>query len=101
MKVDIAKYVVECDICHRVKASHLKSAIVLQPLTIPLWKWDDISMDFFVGLPPTARRKDSIWVIVDRLTKTAREHHVLRPRLCRTLCRSNCAPAQDSQDHYF
>jgi hypothetical protein len=71
MKVDIAKYVADCDTCHRVKASHLKSAGVLQPLTIPLWKWDDISMDFIVGLPPTARRKDSIWVIVDRMTKTA------------------------------
>jgi hypothetical protein len=71
MKVDIAKYEAECDTCHRVKASHLKSAGVLQPLTIPLWKWDDISMDFIVGLPLTARKKDSIWVIVDRLTKTA------------------------------
>jgi hypothetical protein len=71
MKVDIAKYVAECDTCHRVKASHLKSDGVLQPLTIPLWKWDDISMDFIVGLPLTARKKDSIWVIVDRLTKTA------------------------------
>jgi hypothetical protein len=60
MKVDIAKYVAECDTCHRVKASHLKSAGVLQPLTIPLWKWDDISMDFIVGLPLTARKKDSI-----------------------------------------
>jgi hypothetical protein len=45
MKVDRAKYVVECDSCHRVKASHLKLAGVLQPLTIHLWKWDDISMD--------------------------------------------------------
>jgi transposase InsO family protein len=36
-----------------------------------MWKWDDISMDFIVGLPLTARKKDSIWVIVDRLTKTA------------------------------
>jgi hypothetical protein len=71
MKIDIAKYVAECDTCHRVKASYLKSAGVLQPLTIPLWKWDDISMDFIVGLPLTARKKDSIWVIVDRLTKTA------------------------------
>jgi hypothetical protein len=71
MKVDIAKYVAECDTCHRVKASHLKSASVLQLLTIPLWMWDDISMDFIVGLPLTARKKDSIWVIVDRLTKTA------------------------------
>jgi hypothetical protein len=71
MKVDIAKYVAECDTCHWMKASHLKSAGVLQPLSIPMWKWDDISMDFIVGLPPTARKKDSIWVIVDRLTKTA------------------------------
>jgi hypothetical protein len=71
MKVDIAKYVAECDTCHRMKASHLKSAGVLQPLSIPMWKWDGVSMDFIVGLPLTARKKDSIWVIVDRLTKTA------------------------------
>jgi hypothetical protein len=71
MKVDIATYVVECNNCHRMKASHLKSAGVLQPLSIPMWKWDDISMDFIMGLPLTARKKDSIWVIMDRLTKTA------------------------------
>jgi hypothetical protein len=70
MKVDMAKYVSECDTCHRTKASHLKSAHVLQPLSIPMWKWDDISMDFIVGLPLTTRKKVSIWVIVDRLTKT-------------------------------
>jgi hypothetical protein len=83
MKVDIAKYVAECDTCHRVKASHLKSAGVLQPLTIPLWKWDDISMDFIVGLPMTARKKDSIWVIVDQL-----------PRL---LISSQCTPLTPSK----
>jgi hypothetical protein len=71
MKVDIAKYVAECDTCHRMTASHLKSAGVLQPLSIPMWKWNDIIIDFIVGLPLTARKKDSIWVIVDRLTKTA------------------------------
>jgi hypothetical protein len=71
MKVDIAKYVVECDTCHRMKASHLKSACVLQPFSITMWKWGDISMDFVVGLPLILRKKDSIWVIVDRLTKTA------------------------------
>jgi hypothetical protein len=59
MKVDIAKYVAECDTCHRMKASHLKSVGVLQPLSIPMWKWDDISMDFIMGLPLTARKKDS------------------------------------------
>jgi hypothetical protein len=71
MRREIAKYVSECDICQRVKASHLKAAGTLQPLTIPSWKWEDISMDFIVGLPNTSRRHDSIWVIVNRLTKTA------------------------------
>jgi hypothetical protein len=71
MNVNIAKYVSECDTCSRIKASHLKTAGTLQPLPIPSWKWDDISMDFIVGLPLTSRNHDSIWVVVDRLTKTA------------------------------
>jgi hypothetical protein len=65
MKREIAQYVSECDTCQRIKASHLKSAGALQPLSIPSWKWDDISMDFIVGLPNTSRHHDSIWVIVD------------------------------------
>jgi transposase InsO family protein len=52
-------------------ASHLKTASIIRPLPIPSWKWKDISMDFIVGLPNTSQRHDSIWVIVDRLTKTA------------------------------
>jgi hypothetical protein len=71
MKREIAQYVSECDTCQRIKASHLKSAGALQPLSIPSWKWDEISMDFIVGLPNTSRHHDSIWVIVDRLTKVA------------------------------
>src|SRR5690348_16375650 len=71
MKRDIARYVSECDTCQRVKASHLKVAGTLQPLPIPSWKWEDINMDFIVGLPKTSKGYDSIWVIVDRLTKTA------------------------------
>jgi hypothetical protein len=71
MKREIAKYVSECDTCQRVKASHLRVSGTLQPLPIPSWKWEDISMDFIVGLPNTSQRHDSIWVIIDRLTKTA------------------------------
>jgi hypothetical protein len=71
MKREIAKYISECDTWRRVKASHLKVAGTLQPLPIPSWKWEDICMDFIVGLPNTSRHYDSIWVIVDRLTKTA------------------------------
>jgi hypothetical protein len=71
MKREIAQYVSECDTCQRIKASHMKSAGALQPLSIPSWKWDDISMDFIMGLPNTSRHHDSIWVIVDRLMKVA------------------------------
>jgi hypothetical protein len=71
MKGEIAEYVSGCDTCQRIKASHLKTAGQMQPLSIPAWKWDNISMDFIVGLPLTPRKHDSIWVIVDRLTKTA------------------------------
>jgi hypothetical protein len=60
----------ECDTCQKVKASHLKVSGTLQPLAIPSWKWEDISMDFIVGLPNTSQKHDSIWVIIDRLTKT-------------------------------
>jgi hypothetical protein len=49
MKDEIAEYVSCCDTCQRIKASHLKTADQMQPLSIPAWKWDDISMDFIVG----------------------------------------------------
>ena len=60
MKRKIAQYVSECDICKRVKASHLRPAGLLQPLTIPSGKWEDISIDFIVGLPKTAKGYNSI-----------------------------------------
>nr|AAR00610.1 putative reverse transcriptase [Oryza sativa Japonica Group] len=72
MKRDVAEYVALCDVCQKVKAEHQRPAGLLQPLRIPEWKWDEIGMDFIVGLPKTATGYDSIWVIVDRLTKTAR-----------------------------
>jgi hypothetical protein len=71
MKREIAKYVSECDTCQRIKADHLRLAGNLQPLSIPEWKWENICMDFIVGLPRTSLGYNSIWVIVDRLTKSA------------------------------
>jgi hypothetical protein len=71
MKRQIAKYVSECDTYWRIKADHLRPAGNLQPLSIPEWKWENICMDFIVGLPRTPHGYNSIWVIVDRLTKSA------------------------------
>jgi hypothetical protein len=65
MKIEIARYVARCDTCKRVKAIHMKTAGSLQSLPIPTWKWEDISIDFIVGLPITAKGFDSIWVIID------------------------------------
>jgi hypothetical protein len=70
MMIEIARYVTKCDTCRCVKAIHMKAARPLQSLSIPTWKWEDVSMDFIVGLPKTAKGFDSIWVIIDRLTKT-------------------------------
>jgi hypothetical protein len=69
MKREIAEYVAVCDSCQRIKAEHERRAGLLQPLQIPQWKWDETGMDFIVGLPRTGY--DSIWVVVDRLTKAA------------------------------
>jgi hypothetical protein len=71
MKHEIACYVSECDTCRKVKADYMKHRGLLQPLSILDWKWDDISKDFIVGLPLTAGKFDSIWVIVECLTKSA------------------------------
>ncbi|WVZ90551.1 hypothetical protein U9M48_036843 [Paspalum notatum var. saurae] len=71
MKREVAEYVALCDVCQRVKAEHQKPAGLLQPLKIPEWKWEEIGIDFIVGLPRTQSGFDSIWVVVDRLTKVA------------------------------
>jgi hypothetical protein len=71
MKREIAKYVVVCDSCQRTKAEHQKLARLLQPLQIHQWKLGEIGMDFIVGLPCTRTSYNSIWVVVDRLTKVS------------------------------
>ena len=71
MKREIASYVARCDVCQRVKAEHQRPATLLQPLQVLEWKWDKIGMDFVTVLPSSSRGHDSIWVIVDHLTKVA------------------------------
>ncbi|GKB43706.1 putative reverse transcriptase domain-containing protein, partial [Tanacetum coccineum] len=71
MKADIATYVRKCLTCARVKAEHQRpSGLLVQP-EIPQWKWDNITMDFVTKLPKSSQGYDTIWVIVDRLTKSA------------------------------
>ena len=67
----MVEYVALCDTCQRVKAEHQRPIGLLQPIKILEWKWEEAGMDFIVGLPRTQRGYDSIWVIVDRLTKVA------------------------------
>jgi hypothetical protein len=71
LKRDVATHVALCDMCQRVKAEHQRLVGLLQPLKVPEWKLEEIGMDFIVGLPHTRDGYDSIWVIVDWLTKVA------------------------------
>ena len=70
MKREISEFVSKCLTCQQIKIEHQKPGL-LQPLSIPEWKWEMITMDFVTGLPKTQRGHDVIWVIVDRLTKSA------------------------------
>nr|GEY57279.1 putative reverse transcriptase domain-containing protein [Tanacetum cinerariifolium] len=71
MKAGIATYVSKCLTCTKVKAGHQRpSGLLVQP-RIPEWKWDNIIMDFVTRLPKSSQGYDTIWVIVDRLTKSA------------------------------
>ena len=71
MKREVAEYVSKCLVCQQVKVERQKPSGLLQPLPIPEWKWEHITMDFVFKLPPTTQRHDGIWVVVDRLTKSA------------------------------
>ncbi|KAK8681399.1 hypothetical protein V6N13_053803 [Hibiscus sabdariffa] len=75
MMAAIIDYVLRCLTCQKVKVEHRAPTGLLQPLKFPQWKWERITMDFVTGLPITPRKNDSVWVIVDRLTKSA--HFIL------------------------
>eukprot|EP00253_Pinus_taeda_P016913 PITA_16913 len=71
MKKNIVEYLSQCLECQQIKAEHQHPAGLLQPLPVPEWKWEVISMDFITGLPKTKRNNDSIFVVVDKLSKAA------------------------------
>ncbi|KAA3470820.1 DNA/RNA polymerases superfamily protein [Gossypium australe] len=75
MKRDISEFVTRCLICQQVKAEHQVPSELLQPVMVPERKGDRITIDFVTGLPMTLKKKDVVWVIVDRLTKSA--HFIL------------------------
>ena len=66
----MSEIVTKCLVCQKVKAEHQVPSGLLQPIRIPEWKWDLITMDFMVGLSLTGRKHDSVWVVVDQLTKS-------------------------------
>ena len=61
-----------CQVCQQVKAEHKRPGGLLESISIPEWKWEHITMDMVTGLPRSPARHDSVWVLVDHLTKTAR-----------------------------
>ena len=71
MKCDIVDFFAKCPYCQQVKYEHQRLGETLQRMPIPEWMWERIAMDFIVGLPKTMSKYDSIWVIVDRLIKSA------------------------------
>jgi hypothetical protein len=72
MKRDIVGYIAKCLECQKVKAEHKHPVGLLQPLPIPEWKWEVVTMDFITGgFPRTSKKHDAIMVVVDKLTKSS------------------------------
>ena len=78
MKRHVGDFVRRCLTCQQVKAEHQKPAGPLQPLVVPEWKWEHVTMDFVTHFPRAPRGHDAVWVIVDWLTKSA---HFLAVRM--------------------
>ena len=70
MKRDVAQYITQCDTCQCIKIKHQRPGGLLQPLGIPKWKWDHVTMDFMTNLPQSPKGNNAIWVIIDQLIKS-------------------------------
>ena len=71
LKTDLVDYLSKCLECQQIKVEHGHPAGLLQPLPVPKWKWEIVSLDFITGLPRTQKQHDSIMVVVDKLSKSA------------------------------
>ena len=78
----MADFVRQCLTCQQVKVEHQRLAGLLRPLEVADWKWEHITMDFVTHMLQTSQKHDAVWVIVDRLTKSA---HFLVVRITFTL----------------
>ena len=87
MKRHVGDFVRRCLTCQQVKAEHQKPAGLLQPLEVDEWKWEHVTMDFVTHLPRTQQKHDAVWVIVDRLTKSAHFLAVLMTFSLERFCR--------------
>ena len=87
----IAEFVTKCPNCDEVSAKHQKPHVLLQEIQVPSWKWEDINMDFVVGLPQTQKQYDSILVTVDMVDQVrlfySRQVYLFGGRLCNDLHR--------------
>jgi len=86
MKKDVASWVARCSTCQLVKAESQAPSRLVQTLPMPEWKWDHVTMDFVMGLPTSPLKHDAVWVVVDRLTKSAHFLAIEKP-MERTYCR--------------
>ncbi|KAL0534585.1 hypothetical protein IC582_028876 [Cucumis melo] len=71
MKREVTNFISKCLVCQQVKAPRQKPTSLLQPLSVPGWKWESMSMDFIIGLPRTLKGYTVIWVVVEKLTELA------------------------------
>jgi hypothetical protein len=83
MKKDIVDYLAKCLECQKVKADQWYPTGLLQPLPIPEWKWETISMDFITRLPKSTKQNDAIMVVVEKMSKDA--HFILIKSTCKAI----------------
>eukprot|EP00253_Pinus_taeda_P009191 PITA_09191 len=83
LRKDVMEYLSRCLEVHLAKAKHQHASSLLQPLPIPEWKWETVSLDFITGLPHTRKQHDSIIVVLDKLRKTA--HFILAKSTYKTM----------------